>query len=355
MSEVYSQLKMFHFSDRLRSLEQGKIPFPVHVRVKPTNVCNHNCWFCAYRKDNLELGENMKVRDTLPVEKMRELVEDFSVMKVKAVTLSGGGEPLIYSHVEEFLERLHMAGIKIGILTNGSRLSGDLAERISQWVTWVRISMDGWDGVSYARSRSTSEKEFDRIFANISAFLERRGPCLLSVSYIVDAENVFRLYEVCARLKNAGVSVVKLSPVIVDTDRERQNQYHDVIRATAREQIEKIRENLCGPGFKIADHYHRENESFQKNYHSCHFAKLLTVVGADQNIYSCQDKAYTDGGYLGSWKERRFIEAWSSSEVQDRLRGIDPNRHCRHHCVAHRKNLILEDYLSSDPGHIDFI
>lgn len=355
MEEIYSHLKMFHFADRIATLSQGRIPYPVHVRIKPTNVCNHNCWFCAYRNDNLELGDTMTIRDYIPLGKMRELVSDLSRAGVKAATLSGGGEPLVYPHISELLEGLFQAGIKIGILSNGSLLSGKLAEQISRQATWLRISMDGWDEESYARSRSTKSGEFTKIFKNMSSFLDLKGNCFLSVSYIVDKNSASHVFEVCEQLKQVGVRVVKVSPVIVDTDRDTQNIYHDAIRDIVESEIRKVQEHLVDSRFKVANHYHRENQTFQKPYHRCSFSKLLTVVGADQNLYFCQDKAYTDGGYLGSMKNQSFIEAWNSDEVQKRLNGIDPSRDCRHHCVAHQKNLLLEEYLSSDFNHIEFV
>jgi 2-iminoacetate synthase ThiH len=49
MARVYSSTKPFYFADRLASLRDGAPAAPVHVRIKPTNVCNHDCYFCAYR------------------------------------------------------------------------------------------------------------------------------------------------------------------------------------------------------------------------------------------------------------------------------------------------------------------
>jgi hypothetical protein len=81
----------------------------------------------------------------------------------------------------------------------------------------------------------------------------------------------------------------------------------------------------------------------------------LTVIGADLNVYTCQDKAYTTGGLLGSIKGRSFRDLWLGDELRQRLRALDPAKDCRHHCVAHGKNLMLLDYLSADEEHLDFV
>ena len=64
----------------------------------------------------------MDLRDRIPREKMMEIVDDLIEMDVRAVTFSGGGEPLIYPHLAETVQRLAAGGIRIGCLTNGAAL-----------------------------------------------------------------------------------------------------------------------------------------------------------------------------------------------------------------------------------------
>ena len=82
---------------------------------------------------------------------------------------------------------------------------------------------------------------------------------------------------------------------------------------------------------------------------------MLTVIGADSRIYACQDRAYTTNGVIGSLSDGRFREVWFSDEAQARLKAIDPSDDCRHHCVAHRKNEAILDYISQDVEHSAFV
>ena len=92
MDNVYSKLKFLKFRDQLDALENETIAPPVHVRIKPMNPCDHDCWYCAYHVENLQLGNLMEYKDRLPKEKMMEIIDDLVEMGVKAVTFSGGGE-----------------------------------------------------------------------------------------------------------------------------------------------------------------------------------------------------------------------------------------------------------------------
>lgn len=351
MTRVYSSLKPLRFLDRFKP---GPVKAPVQVRIKPVNACNHNCWYCAYRVDNLQLGSGMDARDRLTAAKFDEIASDLASMGVKAVTFSGGGEPLIHARLPNAVRRLAAGGMRIGILTNGSLLRGEAAETLAAHATWVRVSMDGWDGPSYAASRGCGEDEFAEVMANLERFSAAAPACLLGASFIISRRNAEHILEFCRRAKDAGVRSVKLSACVTGNSTQENDDYHATIEKRVAEQIDECLK-LAGPGFEVVNHYHRMSGRFDKTYRACRIGQLLTVIGADQNVYICQDKAYTVAGRLGSIAERSFKDFWFSEENSRALHAIDPSRDCRHHCVAHLKNLLLDEILDLDPAHSDFV
>lgn len=354
MSEVYSPHKFLRFQDRIDAWRQGRLAAPVHVRIKPYNHCNHNCWYCAYRNDALHLGDDMDEKDQLPAAKMAEIVEDLIEMKVKAVTFSGGGEPLLYKPLPETVEALAKGGIRIGSLTNGSNLKGRVAEALARHATWVRVSVDAWDNDSYVKSRGARPGDFDRLIANMRAFVATGTKCVLGVSYIVGHDNHAHLADICRIFKDVGVNHVKVAAAVVANDVAANNRYHQQIMAEVTRQIETAKA-LDGDGFRVVNHYHETDERFEKHYHTCPFLQFLTVIGADQCVYTCQDKAYTKEGMLGSIAGRRFKDFWFSEDNRAMVHGFDPSVNCQHHCVAHVKNLALHSMLDMDPDHEVFV
>ncbi len=355
MAKVYADTKVLHFPDRLAALREGRPVAPVHVRIKPTNACNHNCWFCAYRSDNVSLGDGMNARDRIPADKMTEIVDDLIEMGVRAVTFSGGGEPLIYRHIVEAVTRLAEGGIRVAALTNASRLRGRVAEAFAAHATWLRVSIDGWDGPSYARYRGVKDTVFEEIMDNLRSFARLGSRCVLGASIVVDKDNGGHILELATRLKDCGVSHVKVSPCIVSNSGVENNAYHAPFYERVRDEIAAAERTLADDGFAVVDHYHRLEERFDKGYGSCPFARFLTVIGADLSVYSCQDKAYTRGGLLGSIADRTFKEFWFSDDNRRALAAIEPRRDCRHHCVADAKNRLLQDILDTDRDHAPFV
>jgi MoaA/NifB/PqqE/SkfB family radical SAM enzyme len=351
---VYSSLKAFQFADRLQQMGDGQIPAPIHVRIKPTNTCNHDCWYCAYRTGDLELGEDMVEADSIPETKMFEIVDDVVEMGVKAVTFSGGGEPLLYKPLPEVIRRLGAAGIKLGCLSNGSNLQGKFADAIAEHVTWIRISIDAWDDESYTKSRGAKPGSFTKLLQNMRDFDARGSDCVVGVSLIIGKDNHDHVYDLCREFKNLGVKHVKLSAAVVSNNVAENNAYHEPFMESVLSEAKRATE-LESDNFKVVNHFHALSDRFDKPYSRCPSLKVMTVIGGDQNVYTCQDKAYTDGGLLGSIQDQSFKSFWYSQQNIERVENLDPRRDCKHHCMSHAKNTVLWEYMNLHPEHISFI
>lgn len=356
MGSLYTQMKVFHYKDKIDSLpkELDKIMAPIHIRIKPTNVCNHRCSYCAYREADLQLGQDMNDRDFIPELKMNEIIEDIIEMGVKAVTFSGGGDPFCYQYLLSTAKKLADSPVKFAALTNGARLTGEVAEVFAKNATWLRISMDGWDNASYTKFRGVKDGEFTKIINNIKEFKSYNGSCYFGVSIIVGQENANHVFELISKLNDSGIDSVKVAPCIVSNHGKENNDYHEPIFEIVKEQTAKAIKEFSSSELEIFDSYHTQLESFEKNYTWCPYSQILPIIGADQNIYPCQDKAYNlKDGLIGSINDVRFKDFWFSDK--SKFFRIDPSKVCNHHCVGNGKNKIILDYLNTDKEHMAFV
>lgn len=354
MGLFYSKLKMFHFPAKLTSLPADQpIQPPLHVRLKPTNRCNHNCRYCAYRQADLQLGQDMRQADSLPPHKALSLAADLVELGVRAVTFSGGGEPLIYPHLLAAARILADGGVRLGCLTNGSPLQGEIADFFAHRATWLRVSMDGWDNDSYRRYRGVGDGEYSKVMDNLSSFMRLGGPCVLGVSYIVDSENWPHIPEMLARLKALGVRSVKVAACIVSNEAAVNNAYHAPHFQPTRELIQKSMADLGDEFFEIQDAWHTLEDRFKMDYNWCPYSQIVTVIGADQAVYPCHDKAYNHQARLGTLENQTFKDFWLNSK--EAFFRLDPAKHCAHHCVANDCNRLLLEYLALDPEHGLFV
>ena len=349
----YSDLKFLHFNKTLKALGEKTVVTPIHVRIKPTNICNHDCWYCAYHSSDVQLGDQMTYRDVIPYKKLDEIADDIVEMGVSAVTFSGGGEPLLYKKLPKIIEKLHKGGVKVATLTNGSNLKGGMSEAFQQYGTWVRVSLDGYDDGSYSKARGVKNGEFTKLLENMREFKASNTKCVLGCSFIVGKDNHKHIYSICKKLKEVKVDHVKISGAVIGNSPEENNEYHRSIKKEVEKQI-SMAEELSDDKFGIVNHYHDLEGRFKKEYNTCPYILYRPVIGADSCVYTCQDKAYTESGRLGSLDEISFKEFWYSKENLNKVYELNPSESCNHHCISHSKNVVINEYLSIDTEHLPF-
>lgn len=105
----------------------------------------------------------------------------------------------------------------------------------------------------------------------------------------------------------------------------------------------------------MLNHYHDLEDRFEKSVRLLSIPAVLTVIGADQYVYTCQDKAYTQPGRMGIIKDRSLKGFWFSDENQKFLKKFNPSVQCGHHCVSHAKNLAIHDYFALDHEHANIV
>ena len=125
--------KLLHHQEHLNSISKRKPVAPIHISVWPTNRCQLNCDYCCCRKtarneSELDIGMYKKA---LPI---------LSRYGTKAIELSGGGEPLLWSHLSEAVEFAYQIGIKQSLITNGLALN-DISSEVLSRFSWIRISV----------------------------------------------------------------------------------------------------------------------------------------------------------------------------------------------------------------------
>lgn len=354
MAQLYSKFKIFHYTEKVDSLAKDKaIQPPLHIRIKPTNICAHDCWYCAYRSDNYQLGSQMKLKDYIPKEKMEEIIEDLIDMNVKAVTFSGGGDPFYYPYLLSTVERLAKSNIKFAALTNGVNLNGKLAEIFAKYGTWLRISIDGWDDKSYAQYRNIKEGEYTKVVENLKAFKLLEGNCYLGISIVVDKDNARYIYEMIKTFHEIGVNSVKVSACLISDNIDEINAYHKPYLEDTKKKIQRAIKDFSRDNFEIQDAYYEITSRYEKNYTWCPYIQINPVIGADMKVYSCHDKAYTEDGMLGNIEKQSFKTMWNADK--EKFFNINPIKNCNHHCMVNIQNQYLLDYLSIDKNHLEFV
>ncbi len=352
----YSDYKILHFDGKLDSFKNDIITSPVYIRIKPTNICNHGCFFCVYsagfrpkdKENHIKSGMHSDIneKDTIPTKKLMEILEDLNEIGVKAVTYSGGGEPLLHKDIVKVMQRTLDYNIDLSILTNGQRLNGDKACVLSK-AKWVRISMDYSDSTQMINSRNVDDRCFNEVIGNIINFSKiKRKSCELAVNYIIYNGNFHNIYDFSKFLKEIGIENIRYSPMWVPNFYD----YHSKIAEDVQRELDKV-SALVDDSFAINTTYNiqpNSSHSVNRNYERCYIMQTVPVIAADMCVYTCHNKAYDKTGKIGSIRDMRFKEMWFSDATKNFFRNFNPREVCRHECSNDRKNILINSFLEAN-------
>lgn len=159
--------KLFYHQEAMQALRDGSGK-PIHAWLAAHDICNHRCTFCS-------VGE--RPGDVLSFNVIKPYFETLAALGLKAVTLSGGGNSILYKCREtgadfnDLVDFLYGLGLEIGVITNGIPMNIQFSKTQSPYflnhqdgwgrtvrqswksvrpdtldkMTWCRISMSGID------------------------------------------------------------------------------------------------------------------------------------------------------------------------------------------------------------------
>lgn len=118
------------------------VPWEIYAQV--SRRCNLRCAMCGHEVWQSNSGfMEAKVFDRMVAEAKANGIDTLHI-------LSGQGEPLLHPRIFDMLEQAVTAGLKVGIVTNGTPLTPARIERLAGLgLAYVQFSFAGWDKDSY--------------------------------------------------------------------------------------------------------------------------------------------------------------------------------------------------------------
>ncbi len=106
----------------------------ISTHISPEGACNLKCSYCsvAYRT----------VFNRIEFETIKKYINILKKRGLKAVILTGGGEPILYPKINELIEFIYdESGLELAMITNGTTLE-KIAPKNRYKFKWLRISVN---------------------------------------------------------------------------------------------------------------------------------------------------------------------------------------------------------------------
>lgn len=301
----FNSFKLLAHVPRWRLIVRGRpLPPPVLVTVDPTNLCNLNCVWCnaAYirkeRHHSLSEAALSRLADFLP---RWGAGHPAWPAGVEAVCVAGGGEPLLNPATSAFLDRLARHDIRIGLVTNGTRII-DAIDPLAQ-CTWVGVSVDAGSAATYNELKGIRPEAdtFQRLLEHLAILadyarrhhtpLGRSHPSYgISYKYLLyNRENIGEMYQAARLAKEIGCKNIHFRPAGTPWDKigsDEEIVFSPEMVELYQEQIRKALE-LDDATFSVYGITHKFTSQFQRAnfFQTCHaiFMTALLAPPSGQN------------------------------------------------------------------------
>jgi Radical SAM superfamily len=134
-------IKFWRHQQAMESFRAGTGHSVISTHISPEGACTLRCPYCS-----------VTFREThsrIPLGRIMRYVRDLKSRGLKAVILTGGGEPTLYPDFDALVEWLkNEMGLSVALITNGFTRETSVDANRETWgaFSWVRVSINIFDG-----------------------------------------------------------------------------------------------------------------------------------------------------------------------------------------------------------------
>lgn len=283
-----------------------------------TNRCNLRCTHCyqsAYSCDT-------SIDDLrLVMRRLKSFTDHFAARAHVNLT---GGEPICSPHLYDVLDMLREANMTVGLLTNGTLITKDIAKRLCSYenLTYVQVSVDGG---RHTHDAERGEGNFDKAMAGAALIRRHRVP--VYASFTAQRSNMNELDNAIEACRKAHIDYFWTDRLIPFGQSDAANCMN----------AEELRDFIAA----LSSQAQRSGSVFSRTYVKTHRA-LQFLCEADDSVYHCEagDTFFTIDEQcrllpcrrmpivIGSLKEQDLLSLYLDHPVMQQLRRHDIPEKC---------------------------
>lgn len=302
----------------------GRHQYPTYLGISLTSRCNLRCFFC--RREWFDRGD-LKFENIFKLER--------AIKYANIIQLSFDGEPLLYPKFPDVLRYIYSINDRkdlIHIVTNGTRLSGNVASLLHGHLGGLDISLNAASEETY--NRDMKYGNFRQTVSAVRAFLseldewERRKVIL---SFVVHTANYHEMPEFVSLASDLGISAVFVQSYRVVRAEEAQLSILN-IKDNYNAMVDKALDIGAKLGVKVnVGRFSNFSNAKEFDYRACLKPFQECWIMSNGDLVAC---CFSDGYIMGNAYRSTFEAAWFG-EAYRRLRNGQWLPACPR-CLAYR-------------------
>lgn len=349
--------KVFAHVDRLAAWRAGEHPAPVTLEVDLTNRCSHGCQSCHFAHTHTRgpwaarrRALTVATGDMADAAVTRRWVAEAASAGVKAVVWTGGGEPTLHPEWLDLMRAARGAGLQQGMYTVGTHLAPDTADALATLASWVVVSLDAIDPITYAAEKGVPEAIWRQAVHGVRMVSARpRGDrAVVGVSFLLHAENWTLAPEMVRFGLALGADYVSLRPTIDTLPSDPGRIVGE--RAWIGRALPMLEDLAQQDGVEADPRRFLEYASWGRHpYATCRGVRLNATITPDARLWLCPNRRGEASALVGDLTTESFATVWARHPGS-----VLVERACRAMCRLHPINQTL-DVVEATRQHEAFL
>lgn len=313
LDTAHSPLKVLAHPEMLRAFVSGGKVSPIHMRIGLTGACNMRCNFCNFHSPHeAQFYDRFSYTDFIPTDRCTGLLREFKDQGGRAVTFCGSGECTVHPGYVAISTDAHAAGLKLGLITNGSMLHvPHIARCVAQTHSWVRIGMNAGTSATFAAVTHHQSETLERLLHAVGT-LREEAAChefRVGLNFVITADNYQEVDMAAERARDSGAHYIRFEPEF----------YTALGHATIAGRMDDIKASLARVAALTTETFEvsipkldrgpmDRTTAVEGDFSRCHYSRFVTAVGADGNLYPCPQVHLNERYRIGNVVQDGYVK-----------------------------------------------
>ena len=306
--------KLSYHMDRVNAWEAGERIAPVTVDMALTRACGSMCKFCYAMMQEPQKRHGIKTHHAL------NLLDDFSEIGVRGVSLVSDGESTLSKAYVPFVQHAAELGISVGNATNAWEWGPEKSEQVLPHMSWIRFTVAAGTPEKYAEIMYKGPEHtevYDKAIRNIKHAVEFKKKHNLSVTLGIQMVLMPEFKDEIIPFAKLGVDLGVDYAVIKHCS---DDEYHTLgVDYSKYEQMYELlqqAEDLSTDKTKVIVKWDKINDKGKPSYNRFYGPPFLLQISGSGLV--APSGMFFNARYsklhIGDFTTERFIDMWNSDK-----------------------------------------
>ena len=306
--------KLSYHMDRVNAWKAGERIAPVTVDMALTRACGSMCKFCYAMMQEPQKRHGIKTHHAL------NLLDDFSEIGVRGVSLVSDGESTLSKSYVPFVQHAAELGISVGNATNAWEWGPEKSEQVLPHMSWIRFTVAAGTPEKYAEIMYKGPEHtevYDKAIRNIKHAVEFKKKHNLSVTLGIQMVLMPEFKDEIIPFAKLGVDLGVDYAVIKHCS---DDEYHTLgVDYSKYEQMYELleqAESLSTEKTKVIVKWDKINDKGKPSYNRFYGPPFLLQISGSGLV--APSGMFFNARYsklhIGDFTTERFIDMWNSDK-----------------------------------------